>query len=219
MNVNYQKFNFNVPSIILLSAFWLAFEKFNKKFINCCYRTKLWQKSLLVWNMLTFNNTTVNIKEEDGFFNITVNIKEVDGFFVRYESETISGKAKNCMSPILLEVKSLWWLKISESKSICAWTTCSLITTNEGRSSTVKGFVTAKELGWLWSALKFISMDFQRETFLINENHIEEKLVYCGLDLGYFLYHLQLVSQIWALQNASLQKSVMKPSTIFTVGT
>ena len=62
-------------------------------------------------------------------------------------------------------------------------------------------------------------MDFQRETFLINENHIEEKLVYCGLDLGYFLYHLQLVSQIWALQNASLQKSVMKPSTIFTVGT
>ena len=33
--------------------------------------------------MLTFINTTVNIKDEDGFS-------------VPYESETISGKAKNC---------------------------------------------------------------------------------------------------------------------------
>ena len=57
-------------------------------------------------------------------------------------------------------------------------------------------------------------MDFQRETFLINENHIEEKLVYCGLDLGYFLYHLQLVSQILTLQNASLRKSIMKPKPV-----
>ena len=28
-------------------------------------------------------------------------------------------------------------------------------------------------------------------------------IVYCVLDLGYFLYHLQLVSQIWTLQNTS----------------
>ena len=100
---------------------------------------------------------------------------------------------------------------------------CSLININEDRSSTVKGPVPANELRWLWSAIKFISLDFQRETFLINENHIAKKeyymhwkpavplnftphpphslliclakliyySVYCGLDLGYFLYHLE----------------------------
>ena len=43
--------------------------------------------------MLIFNNTMVNIQEEDGFF-------------VSYESETISGEAKIAPSPILLEGKS-----------------------------------------------------------------------------------------------------------------
>ena len=38
--------------------------------------------------------------------------------------------------------------------------------------------------------------------------------VYCGLDVCCFLYHLQLVSQIWTLQNASLHKSIMKPKRV-----
>ena len=29
-----------------------------------------------------------------------------------------------------------------------------------------------------------------------------------------FLYHLQLLSQIWTLQNASLQKRIMKPKPV-----
>ena len=68
--------------------------------INCCYRTKIWQKRLLISNMLTFNNTSVNIKEEDGFF-------------VPYGSETISGKVKNCTitnftgSQVLVMIKNI----------------------------------------------------------------------------------------------------------------
>ena len=177
--------------------------------------------------MLTFSNTSVNIKQEGGIF-------------VPYENETISGKAKNCTitnftgSQILVMIKA-------KSKTIWVWTKCSLIITNEHRSSTVKGFVTANELRWFWSAIEFISLDFQRETILITEKHIAEKelymhwkpvvplsftplyvchskriyySVYCGLDLGYFLYHLQLVSQIWTLQNASLYKNIMKPKPV-----
>ena len=34
------------------------------------------------------------------------------------------------------------------------------------------------------------------------------------MDLGYFLHHLQLVSQIWTLQNSSLQKIMMKPKPV-----
>ena len=111
---------------------------------------------------------------------------------------------------------------------------CSLININEDRSSTVKGPVPANELRWLWSAIKFISLDFQRETFLMIEKAYCKKRiiyplktccltkfytplicamqkwsiirVYCGLDLGYFLYHLQLLFQIWILQTTSLQK-------------
>ena len=68
--------------------------------INCCCRTKIWQKRLLISNMLTFNNTSVNIKEEDGFFAL-------------YGSETISGKVKNCTitnftgSQVLVMIKNI----------------------------------------------------------------------------------------------------------------
>ena len=133
--------------------------------INCCYRTKLWQKSLLIWNMLTFNNTSVNIKEEDGFF-------------VPYESETISGKAKNCTITNFTGSKSLWWLKISESKTIWVWTTFSLITANEGRSSTVKGFVTASELRWPWSAKKKLYHWISKEKLFWSMKSILQKKSY-----------------------------------------
>ena len=157
--------------------------------------------------MLTFVNTTVTIKDKDGFL-----------FYMK--TKLYLAKRKTAPSPIWLEVN---------------------FTTNEDTVSTVKGSAPANDLRWLWSAIIFISLDFQRETFLIYEKHIAKKQLYmhrkaaaslilhsldichtkliyysdyCGLELGYFQYHLKFVSQIWTSQNASLQKGLMKPKPV-----
>ena len=196
--------------------------------INCYCRTKIWQNSLLISNMLTCNNTSVNIKEEDGFF-------------VPYESKTISGKVKNCSITNFTGGQVLVVIKNIRKQNHLGLNNMLLNYYKWRQIMHCKSFVTANELRWLWSAIKFISLDFQRETILITEKHIAEKelymhwkpaislnftplyichpkriyySVYCGLDLGYFLYNPQLVSQIWTLQNTSLHKSIMKPKPV-----
>ena len=83
--------------------------------------------------MLTFNNTSVNIKEEDGFFAL-------------YGSETISGKVKNCTITNFTGSQVLVMIKNIRKQNHLGLNKMLLVTTNEGRSCTVEGFVTANEL-------------------------------------------------------------------------
>ena len=114
---------------------------------------------------MTFNNTAVNIKEEDGLF-------------VSYESETISGKAKNCTITNFTGGQVLVMTKNTRKQNHLDLNNMLLNYYRWRQIIHCKRFFTANELRWVWSAIKSISLDFQRETILINEKHIAEKELY-----------------------------------------
>ena len=90
-------------------------------------------------------------------------------------------KRKTAPSPISLEVKFLWWLKESKATIIQNHLGLNSMLLNYYKWRQIihcKSFCSPNELRRVWSAIKFISLDFERQTFLINEKHTAKKEFY-----------------------------------------
>ena len=121
--------------------------------------------------MLTFINTTVNIKGEDGFF-------------VSYESETISRKAKNCTitnfteGQILAMIKKIRTLvKTTIMQNHLDLNNMLLNYYKWRQTSTVKDSVPANDLKWLSSAIKFIGF-LKRNFFDQWKSYCKKRVIY-----------------------------------------